>query len=374
MEDPITPHHNPAEDASGSPYPGEPGTPGEGGALPPASSSSSSASSSLDTTETTVSDPVAAFLARGPDAPISNEITLNTTSECSRFRHGGWWKIRTKIFDALKRTKVADSRLRSFASCGVGSWIEQSDLDATRFRMHCNHCHDRLCTPCANQRSWRLTQALMAMIKDRETTFITLTLCGKGEPLKDLVDRLYKHFRALRLHPLWEENIAGGAAFLEVKWSDRAQRWHPHLHIICEAKWIEQGELSAVWRGITKDSYIVDIRKVREKEQTAHYVTKYASKPLNMSFANTPELLDEAILALKGRRLCLCFGTWYGTPLDALEDTELADDLIDSGGWHTYADLESIIKDANAGDKSARDIIVAVGGESRWRSSLLIDR
>jgi len=335
-------------------------------ALPPP------ADTSLDTTETSVGDAVEAFLAQKPDGDYDRlclDIWLKNSA--IRFRHAGWWDIRKKIFNSLKRTGQSGSRLSSFASCGGNSWVQVNKEDASRLRLSCNHCHDRLCTPCANQRSFRLTEALKAQIDGKQLTFITLTLCGKKEPLSELIDRLYRHFRSLRAHPIWEK-VSGGAAFLEVKWSDKAMRWHPHLHIICEARFIDQGELSSVWRGITKDSFIVDIRKVRDSDVTARYVTKYASKPLNMSFANTPALLDEAVLALKGRRLCLCFGTWYGTPLDAAEDTEFADDLIDAAGWTNLRPLEEIIDLANGGDAESINIIRVLGAEAKWIQQLRI--
>lgn len=296
--------------------------------------------------------------------------SLCEDSHAVRFRHSGWWSIRRQIFSSLQRTGQSRSRIMSFGSCGNGSWIQQSAEDPTRFRLKACHCHDRLCTPCANSRSFTLSQALFSLIDGKPCTFITLTLCGKGETLTALIDRLYRHFRALRLHPLFADNVSGGAAFLEVKWSDKAQRWHPHLHIICQARFIDQGELSSVWRGITKDSFIVDIRKVRDSAVSARYVTKYASKPLNSSFGNTPKLLDEAVVALKGRRLCLCFGDWYGTPLDSLEDTELADDLIDCGQWNNVASLEEVLHDATHGNPAALEILRSIDAEARWRLSL----
>lgn len=358
-----------AATASGSPVSGEPAAAGGAEPLPPSSSSSPT---SLDTIETSVSRDVEAFLAAGPEDAGITGPSLCEEMHAVRFRHSGWWPIRRRIFDALVRTGQARSRCMSFGSCGAGSWIQQSAEDPTRFRLRCSHCHDRLCTPCANARSVNLSQALLHQMADRPMTFITLTLCGKGERLTDLIDRLYKHFRALRLHPLWADAVQGGAAFLEVKWSDKAQRWHPHLHVICESKFIDQGELSAVWRGITRDSFIVDIRKVRDSDVSARYVTKYASKPLNSSFGNTPKLLDEAVLALKGRRLCLCFGTWYGTPLDALEDTELADDLVDLGQWNNIASLEETLAAATAGNAAAIELLRAIDAETRWRASLTL--
>jgi len=200
--------------------------------------------------------------------------------------------------------------------------------------------------------------------------FITLTLCGKREPLAELIDRLYKSFRYLRSHPTWSDKVDGGAAFLEVKWSDKAQRWHPHLHIVADGKFIDQGELSNAWRSITKDSFIVDVRRIRNKEHAARYVTKYASKPLNTSFSDTPKLLDEAVIALKGRRLCLCFGTWYGTALDLAEDEVLADDLVDAGDWTFWLPLEDVLRDARSGDPDAIATIRSLDCEALWRATL----
>ena len=196
----------------------------------------------------------------------------------------------------------------------------------------------------------------MQQSEGKNCRFITFTLCGSGkDKLNDLVDRLYKSFRYLRSHPVWERQL-GGAAFLEIKRSSKSDRWHPHLHVISEGKFIPQSDLSDAWRSITHDSYVVDIRPCGG-ETTKRYVCKYASKPLNSSFADVPAHLDEAIEALKGRRLCLTFGTWYGTSLTGAEDEELADDLTDAHGYHYVGDLETFLVDAKAGDFESNRIL-----------------
>ena len=138
-----------------------------------------------------------------------------------------------------------------------------------------------------------MRDALASQMGTKAHSFCTLTLCGKGEKLTDLIDRLYKCFRALRQHPLWTNAVRGGGAFLEVKWIDKFGRWHPHLHCIIDADFMDQGHLSTAWHSITRDSFIVDIRRVRDIKGQQRYVTKYASKPLNTSFSTSPHLLDE---------------------------------------------------------------------------------
>lgn len=212
----------------------------------------------------------------------------------------------------------------------------------------------------------------MQAMKGKAISFITLTLAGHNDTLTEKVDRLYKHFKALRNHPLWEERVTGGAAFLEIKYNDKARRWHPHLHIIADAGYIHAGELSDVWRGISRDSFIVDIRRVKDEENAAGYVTKYASKPLNTSFSNSTALLDEAVAALKGRRLCLAFGNWYGTPLDFEQDELLDEDELPNDAWANFCPLYDLIMDANSGHAESREILIAAGGEAKWRAALLL--
>lgn len=341
-------------------------------------------SSSLDAQETSVkNNPFHAFLSEAPSPahpPLGGTWqerlihSVGPETPEDKFIHSGWLPIRKKILASLFRTNQAESRIRQFLTCGRGSWIERAHEAPERYRLRTPYCHDRMCLVCGNHRSHKIRDALIQQIGAGPVSFITLTLCGRGEPLKELIDRLFKHFRALRAHPFWAEKVRGGAAILEVKHSEKAHRWHPHLHIIADASFLPQAELSNVWRQITKDSYIVDVRRVRNVDVAGSYVAKYASKPLDSSFVGENALLDEAIEALKGRRLCLCFGTWYGTALSNAEDTELADDIIDAGGYHFFSTLSEQIEQATAGNSSAIALIRATpGAEARWLKMLAGD-
>lgn len=362
---PHLPTGDPATPA-GSPYPGEGCTQPEGRALPPVPSSS------LDTTETSVSNHVETFLSATPASEKGPEFGLWDTSAV-RFRHSGWRSIREMVHKSLVRTQQPSSRTSSFCTCGAGSWVQRRPLavgNGFEYRIKASCCHDRLCTPCAAVRSWKLQLALRHLMTGKRMSFITLTLAGKDEGLAAKIDRLYKGFRALRLHPLWADKVKGGAAFLEVKYSDKAHRWHPHLHIMADADYIDQGELSTVWRTITRDSYIVDIRRVKDEKQAAVYVTKYASKPLNSSFFSSSTLLDEAVVALKGRRLCFAFGDWYGEALD-LESESLLDEGEENDiEWENYHPLELCIDAASSADAYWKDVLIKCGAETQWRLSL----
>ncbi len=336
----------------------------------------------LDPQETTVSDGIVrAFLDAPPPPPPAPAphnwkdallASIGPPGPEERFVHSGWAHLRKRVADSMFRTVQADSRIRSFLTCGRGGWIERAKSDHTRTRLRVPHCHDRMCMVCGNHRSHRIRDALISQMANGPVSFITLTLCGRGEPLKELIERLLKHFRALRLHPTWADKVRGGAAMLEVKWSDKAKRWHPHLHIIADADYVPKWDLSDAWRSITKDSFVVDIQRVQKPATAAGYVAKYASKPMDPSVMMNPDRLDEAILALAGKRMCLCFGTWYGTPLSVAEDAELADDVIDADGYERVDPLWLILEKANEGHPYYVHLLINTpGAELLWRQSLL---
>lgn len=328
------------------------------------SDAAASLPTSLDTLESSVGNITITHSNKHLDAKPS-------LSSC--FRHSGWWAQRRKILEALVRTNQSESRISNFAACGVASWIQVNNANDERFRIQTNTCHDRMCTPCANIRARRIQQCLMQKIKGGTISFITLTLSDRTPDLTALVDKLYKSFRYLRSHPLWADNVTGGAAFLEIKWNEKSSRWHPHLHIICDAKYIPQDKLSATWRSITNDSFIVHIERVRDEGKITSYVVKYATKPLNPSLMQAANILDDTIHAIRGRRLCLCFGDWYGTPLSYAEDEELADDWEDAQGWTNFEPLEFVLQRAIDQQPWALQLIAKLDAGERFLRCLKID-
>lgn len=315
------------------------------------------AHSSLDPLQTSVA----------PAEIVNPEYPPAPSDPSAIFIHSGWAPVRSRVREAMIATARPVSRVERFDQCGSDAYVwvnKENPEDVTLTR---NWCGDRLCTPCANARSFKIAQRVITLVGDRRIKLLTLTIMGKDEPLRPLVDRLYRHFRQLRDSDFWSENVLGGCAFLEIKWSDKAQRWHPHLHILLESNYLEQGFLTKLWHAISRDSYIVDIRAVHGNSTVTGYVTKYASKPLNPSFSNSPDLLQEAMLALAGRRLCLTFGSWYGTRLTNAEDEELYDEAEVLQCWSCIGSLRSVLSDAAIGDSKATRLIQLLTNRQRAR-------
>jgi hypothetical protein len=270
-------------------------------------------------------------------------------AECE-FRHGGWKRTRARVFDAMVSLHLSATRLERFACCGSGCRVlyhaEQQAL-----RLAGNYCHDRFCIPCGAARARTIARVLAAHCGTRPIRFLTLTLRHSPTPLGDQIDRLYDSFRRLRQRKAWKAHIDGGAAFLELKLG-RDGLWHPHLHCLIDGSYWSQKEIAEQWHAVTGDSYIIDIRKPDSQQSTVNYVCKYASKPMEATAIRNPSRLAEALLCLRGRRLCLTFGTFRGLVLEPHEEC--------SAGWTLLGRLVDLIHDSRAGDPEAVRLLQAL--------------
>lgn len=236
------------------------------------------------------------------------------------FRHSGWARNRQLVYSGLVACGVSDARLRAFDACGTHAWVLRDPEDPNHYRLAANLCHDRFCKPCAGQRSRRIAANVREHLTTPPYRFLTLTLRSTTESLADLLDLLLFAFRRLRRTRWWRDRVRGGCGFVEIKWSEAKQRWHPHLHVIVDSEWLDKSTLSGTWHQVTGQSFIVDIRLIIDTDAAIRYITKYASKPLNNTFLARPERLQEAITALGGRRLCMTFGAWVAWTLYDLPD------------------------------------------------------
>jgi hypothetical protein len=193
-----------------------------------------------------------------------------------------------------------------------------------------------------------ISRNVIDVAQGKQLRFLTLTIKTGAEPLSQSLDKIYNAFSALRRRRFWQERVTGGVSFLENKWSEKSNRWHPHFHCLIEGFWIDRKQIMQAWREITGDSFIVDIRMPKGENSVIRYITKYASKPLNNTFLNRPDLLDEAVLALAGRKLAVTFGSWRGVVLSSSPSED---------GWEYVAPLSTVIHKASIGDKLCHTIL-----------------
>lgn len=277
--------------------------------------------------------------------PYASLDPLATQNKPIIFRHTGWAHDRRRVYDALLRTHQSCARIHDFTECGKYAYVFQSVEDPELYTLGGSTCHDRFCLPCGRERSRIIAGNVKLKLDGKPARFLTLTLRSTTEPLDELLAKLTQDFTSLRRTKLWRRRVSGGVAFLEVKWLAGTNRWHVHLHALLQGRYVPREELSKLWLKITGTSDVIDIRIVEDEAHCTHYICKYASKPLDRTVVVVPLRLDEAIVALKGKRLCLTFGSWRGYKLT---------EPPESGTWIQLGTLDEIITRAEDGNGDAQ--------------------
>lgn len=277
------------------------------------------------------------------------------------FEHRGWSRDRRRVYASMCRTDQTPARRHAFATCRDRVHV-LTHPETEEIAVRCETCKDRFCIPCGQKRSYDVCRALESLMKpaaDR-LMFITLTVRGlPGQSLAALIGHLRAGWIALRKLEGWRQCVTGGGVMLEVKWSVTAGgHWHPHYHIICEGTWVDEGWLRRAWEVITGDSRECKVQRVVEPERALSYVAKYASKPVDASFIRRPALLDEAMASLKGQRLCACFGSWHGTPLQPKKEPFDETEVITA--WCYEGTTDDLGSRASRGDTRAARLLAAV--------------
>jgi hypothetical protein len=272
----------------------------------------------------------------------------------TRFRHSGWLPQRRRVQAALVRTAQSIARRFRFLACGSTYHVLQSLTDPSLFKLSANACHDRFCLPCGNERARIVAYNVHERLAGCDARFITLTLRSDQESLPELLELLYSSFKALRKLPLWKKTQRGGVAFLEVKWNPKTERWHPHFHVLSHGKYLDQALLSKAWKAITKTSWVVDIRQVKQSDHAVAYCTKYASKPFDREILTRDGLLDAAIIALEGKRMILTFGDWKGVRVTAKPNKDR---------WQNVGTVAELARKAIQGDKGSMQLLIQLLGE-----------
>jgi len=229
--------------------------------------------------------------------------------------------------------------------------VLQSVEDPDLYTLGGSTCHDRFCLPCGRERSRVIAGNVKLKVEGKKARFLTLTLRSTTEPLPELLAKLTRDFTSLRRTNLWRKRVTGGVAFLEVKWLAGTNRWHVHLHALIQGRYVPRDDVSKTWLKITGTSEVIDIRIVENEAHCTHYICKYASKPLDRTVLVEPFRLDEAIVALKGKRLCMTFGSWRGYKLTQPPE---------SGTWIQLGTLHEIITRAEAGEPVAIEALEAL--------------
>lgn len=264
------------------------------------------------------------------------------------WRHRFWATHRHCMLSAMEACSLPAARIDRFVNCGSGAHVQWSEIEQ-RHRVSAHYCHDRFCRPCQGARAKTIRSAIAARAKGKDIRFLTLTLAHSRIPLGLQIDRIYAAFVKLRGLPIWKSGVLGGVVFLELAIGKHDDLWHVHLHCLIEGTYMQNEQLSQAWKAVTGDSYIVDIQRPKSIDGLCRYVTAYVTKGIADAVIEDPEKLQEAMKALKGRRMCGTFGTWRGLDLTA--------SVPEATDWKEVGSLDKVLRSASRGEPWARAIL-----------------
>lgn len=312
--------------------------------------------------------PVAAFLREHGTSLDHRETKVHRTSPYDTWyqnhRHRGDGPDRELTYTTLQSLSTSEAVLSRFKQCGSGAWVQRHKQCPHLIRLTSDKCRHRLCPACARERGAIVRKNLTHLTSQcpRRLALVTFTLAHVHRPLKERLDHLFESFKQLRRLHLWKLNVRAGVSIVEIKRGQDGD-WHPHLHILIDAAWMDQRSLSAAWKACSLDSFIVDIRRISSKNGV-NYVTKYVSKPVDTSCKITADVYREFITATKGRRLIAGLGAWRGVPLarNVAEEIDLSTDLDQSPEmWTNVGPLSEILERAHAGEAYAIQTLQLLG-------------
>lgn len=286
------------------------------------------------------------------------ETTPPDASELSyrgRFM-AGWEKEYAATESAYKFIygSPSNSHLSGIRECRKFATFAREKITG-EIKVFASSCRDRWCPMCAAQKAaYAKDQTELYTRSLKVPRFLTLTLRNDVQSLESQIDFLQDCFRRLRCRKFWRDNVTGGIWFLQVKRGKNSGCWHPHLHILLDGNYLEQGELSKLWELVTFGSVVLDIRKIHNVEAAAKYVARYSARPARLAEESMDDRI-EIIKALQGKRLCGTFGTAKSVTLTPPKVTS-------QGEWQQVGYYDKVIKDAKK-NKAAFAIVAAYHAE-----------
>lgn len=264
------------------------------------------APASLETLETSAQGPAPARHTRPWPAGLPPQTDLQDTI------HEPHRKIRDRIILDLHPSPAELDRKTAYEMAGCADLVRfYVDPDAGKVRPWLHRCRKRLCPLCGQQRSRKAAHQIHDVAElMKDPRHMILTMQSSDEPLGIQLDRLQAALKKLRRTHLWLDAVIGGIVVTEVSWNPRSGQWHPHLHILYDGRFILQRQLAAEWAKATDGSYVVWLRRCDSTSAIAEELSKYISKPANLTSV-PPTRLSEFNQATHRRRMLNKFGSCY---------------------------------------------------------------
>lgn len=117
-------------------------------------------------------------------------------------------------------------------------------------------------------------------LKYQNYKMITLTQKWvKGFGIGEMLDLIQRNFRKLRNRKCWSKHVTSN--YFVGTYEISEDMTNIHIHVICLSRFWNVFDLSDVWRSITGDSFVVDVRPITSFQEAVKEVAKYIVKDTN---------------------------------------------------------------------------------------------
>jgi ribosomal protein L37AE/L43A len=159
------------------------------------------------------------------------------------------------------------------------------------------------CEKCGARRSRKYFAKYINLLESYSNDYKLLTLTFKSFDIEVKSFRNILKRKREQIRRFLKKFYRGGMYSLEF-----GESGNFHAHILVLGSYVDQKRLSKEWLRITKDSDIVDVRKVWSMATSLDYVSKYCSKSTRLT---NPDLIDKLTFCLRKSRRLAFFGELY---------------------------------------------------------------
>lgn len=242
-----------------------------------------------------------------PEETTSRWDTPDTYQKLLKREHAAEFLAAELLYGAIDEQDNSD-KLSLLFSCRTNAWFIRHSTTG-EVRIASNSCKLRWCPLCQQARQNYIAQQVSKWFYRVDyPKLLTVTLRHTSSPLKSQVDFLYKCFQKFRKRKFITKRLRGGVWFFQVKKSKDGNTWHPHIHALIDADFMERKKLSQLWAEITGGSTVIDIRGIFDTEKCVKHNARYCATPaslVDLAPWERYELHD----CFNKRRLVGCFGT-----------------------------------------------------------------
>jgi hypothetical protein len=220
------------------------------------------------------------------------------------------YELQGDLVEALQNTEHHSGLVPRVAACHKSfrhRRCEQSHDWAKPF----NSCSVRVCPHCAHRRGEILGARFQSYAMTKTNLRYAVLSERNSKTYAEGRELLLESWHRLRRSVGWKKKVHGCIVAEEVTYNAKDKTWHPHLNVLIEGEFFPHEELRQSWfRASEGRGKVVWITKA--DAGTVFELIKYVAKVTDL--LERPEVLDEFLTAIKGRRLLRTYGVCRNIP------------------------------------------------------------